>query len=69
MNVRQFVAYLRARLTRRGHIYLSTGCRHGDHAYCQSMTGLNGAKRPGECKHCQARCVCPCHQRATEEAV
>jgi hypothetical protein len=46
------------------HVYLSTGCRHGDHAYCQSMTGLNGAKRPGECKHCGAHCVCGCHQHA-----
>ncbi|MDX3714400.1 hypothetical protein PV733_36845 [Streptomyces europaeiscabiei] len=44
------------------HRYLSTGCLHGDHAYCQNMTGLNGSKRPGECKHCQARCICGCHQ-------
>lgn len=43
------------------HIYLSTGCWHGDHAYCQAMTGLNGAKRPGECKKCAAKCVCGCH--------
>ncbi|MDX2528018.1 hypothetical protein [Streptomyces europaeiscabiei] len=43
------------------HRYLSTGCLHGNHAYCQSMTGLNGSKRPGECKHCQARCICGCH--------
>lgn len=45
-----------------GHRYLSTGCWHGDHAYCQSMTGLNGSKRPGECKHCQAKCTCGCHR-------
>ena len=45
------------------HVYLSTGCLHGDHGYCQGMTGLNGAKRPGECKHCQAKCVCDCHAR------
>jgi hypothetical protein len=45
-----------------GHVYLSTGCLHGDHAYCQGMTGLAGAKRPGECKHCQARCICRCHK-------
>lgn len=44
------------------HRYLSTGCVHGDHGYCKGMTGLNGAKRPGECKHCGARCVCSCHQ-------
>ena len=43
------------------HVYLSTGCLHGDHAYCQSMTGLNGAKRPGSCKQCGARCICGCH--------
>lgn len=30
-----------------GHLYLSTGCLHGEHAYCQSMTGQAGAKRPG----------------------
>lgn len=44
------------------HVYLSTGCLHGDHAYCQSMTGLNGAKRPASCKKCGAKCICPCHQ-------
>lgn len=44
-----------------GHVYLSTGCWHGDHAYCQSMTGLNGAKRPASCKFCQASCRCGCH--------
>lgn len=43
------------------HAYLSTGCLHGDHAYCQGMTGLAGKKRPGECKHCGAKCVCECH--------
>ncbi len=48
----------------RPHVYLSTGCWHGDHAYCQSMTGLNGAKRPASCKKCGARCICPCHQQA-----
>lgn len=45
------------------HIYLSTGCYHGDHTYCQAMTGLNGAKRPGSCKFCHAACQCPCHQQ------
>jgi hypothetical protein len=43
------------------HAYLSTGCFHGDHDYCQSMTGLNGSKRPGECKFCSAPCRCSCH--------
>jgi hypothetical protein len=44
-----------------GHRYLSTGCLHGDHDYCKSMTGLNGAKRPAECKKCGAKCICTCH--------
>lgn len=48
------------------HTYLSTGCLHGDHAYCQNMTGLNGAKRPQSCKICRARCVCHCHQPASK---
>jgi hypothetical protein len=46
------------------HIYLSTGCLHGDHAYCQNTTGLNGTKQPAECKHCAAPCRCSCHQPA-----
>jgi hypothetical protein len=45
------------------HSYLSTGCLHGDHAYCQNMTGLAGKKRPGQCKHCGAHCICRCHNR------
>lgn len=49
-----------------GHVYLSTGCRHGDHAYCKNMTGMNGAKRPASCKHCGARCICPCHADTKE---
>lgn len=44
------------------HVYLSTGCRHGDHDYCKNPTGRAGAKRPAECKHCGARCICPCHK-------
>lgn len=43
------------------HSYLSTGCFHGEHAYCQSMTGQQGEKRPGRCKFCEARCTCSCH--------
>ncbi|MCX4792544.1 hypothetical protein OG369_42985 [Streptomyces sp. NBC_01221] len=43
------------------HEYLSTGCLHGEHAYCQSMTGQQGEKRPAECKFCRARCTCSCH--------
>jgi hypothetical protein len=48
-----------------GHVYLSTGCFHGDHDYCKSMTGLAGSKRPAECKKCGAKCVCPCHAEQT----
>lgn len=45
------------------HVYLSTGCLHGDHDYCKSMTGLNGAKRPASCKKCGAKCICSCHEQ------
>ena len=44
------------------HHYLSTGCFHGDHAYCQGKTGRAGAKKPATCKFCDAECVCGCHQ-------
>lgn len=44
------------------HVYLSTSCHHGEHAYCQSHTGLSGAKRAGFCKFCDARCTCRCHR-------
>lgn len=43
------------------HLYLSTGCLHGEHGYCQSNTGLGGAKKPASCKFCAAPCLCPCH--------
>lgn len=42
------------------HVYLSTGCLHGKHGYCQS-TG-EGRKVPAECKFCAAPCICPCHE-------
>lgn len=54
-----------------GHVYLSTGCWHGDqpfangltgHEYCQGRTGILGAKKPAQCKGCGAGCVCGCHQ-------
>lgn len=41
-----------------GHVYLSTACYHGEHGYCAAMTGWQGEKRPGQCKFCEARCVC-----------
>ena len=50
-----------------GHVYLSTGCLHGEHDYCQAMTGHAGAKRPGQCKFCSALCTCPCHQSTTDQ--
>lgn len=44
-----------------GHRYLSTGCRHGEHGYCQSNTGSQGQKTPAVCKFCASPCVCSCH--------
>ncbi|MGW7636144.1 hypothetical protein [Streptomyces decoyicus] len=46
------------------HTYLSTGCLHGEHGYCQGHTGLSGAKTPAVCKFCKAPCQCPCHKEA-----
>lgn len=43
------------------HVYLSTGCLHGDHAYCQSTVGA-WHKQPAQCKFCAAACTCSCHQ-------
>lgn len=50
-----------------GHEYLSTGCLHGEHIYCQSMTGRAGPKVPASCKFCGARCQCWCHEEAVPE--
>ncbi|MCA1222447.1 hypothetical protein [Streptomyces sp. 8L] len=49
------------------HAYLSTGCLHGHHDYCQSHTGLSGAKKPSQCKFCGAACTCPCHTDTPEQ--
>jgi hypothetical protein len=63
MGIRQVLAYILAWLRSPfGHVYLSTGCRHHEHGYCQSHTGLSGAKTPASCKFCGAPCVCPCHK-------
>lgn len=43
------------------HHYLSTGCLHGQHDYCQNKTGIAGPKRPAQCKFCAAPCRCACH--------
>lgn len=53
--------------TRATHQYLSTGCLHDKHDYCQSMTGHAGAKRPAQCKFCDAKCVCWCHTTTPKE--
>jgi hypothetical protein len=45
-----------------GHVYLSTGCLHGHHDYCQNHTGHSGTKTPAQCKFCAAPCTCHCHQ-------
>ncbi|WP_210637184.1 hypothetical protein [Streptomyces sp. GESEQ-13] len=45
-----------------GHTYLSTGCLHGHHDYCQNHTGKSGSKTPAQCKFCAAPCTCHCHQ-------
>lgn len=65
----RLVARLAVALTRLAHrlgthSYLSTGCLHGEHAYCQGKTGQAGAKAPAKCKFCDARCQCRCHQDA-----
>lgn len=44
-----------------GHVYLSTGCFHGEHKYCQSDVGLGGVKVPAQCKFCSTPCICKCH--------
>lgn len=41
---------------------MSTACLHGEHSYCNSMTGYQGVKRPAQCKFCDARCICDCHK-------
>jgi hypothetical protein len=46
------------------HVYLSTGCLHGRHDYCQNKHGQAGPKKPGVCKFCGAKCTCPCHREA-----
>lgn len=48
------------------HEYLSTGCLHGEHAYCQGRDGRAGEKKPGVCKWCEAKCQCPCHATSKE---
>ena len=49
----------------RTHLYLSTGCLHGDHEYCASPKGIAGVKTSACCKQCGSPCICSCH--LTEE--
>jgi hypothetical protein len=49
------------------HVYLSTGCLHGHHDYCQNHTGHSGTKTPAQCKFCSAPCTCHCHQHHTTQ--
>jgi hypothetical protein len=73
---RRWAARLREALAHQerpaGHVYLSTGCLHGDtilpdgrtgHEYCASPTGNAGTKAPACCKVCAALCLCPCHKQ------
>lgn len=72
--IKRAVAALAVHLTRltyrlgSPHIYLSTGCLHGDHDYCKAMTGANGTKRPAQCKSCGAHCICRCHRTPATQA-
>lgn len=44
------------------HLYVSTGCQHGEHGYCAGPERADGGdKLPATCKFCQASCLCPCH--------
>jgi hypothetical protein len=52
-----------------GHAYLSTGCLHGAHDYCKSMTGIQGTKRGGKCKFCDTQCICTCHTEDEESVI
>lgn len=50
-------------MTTATHVYLSTACLHGEHGYCGcQVTGDGKPKKPAECKFCDARCICECHQ-------
>ncbi|WP_055563645.1 hypothetical protein [Streptomyces atriruber] len=50
------------------HLYLSTGCQHGDHEYCQTEARRydGTVKIPGQCKFCQSLCICRCHSERAE---
>lgn len=61
------------------HVYLSTGCLHGDtalpdgrtgHEYCQTdARRYDGThKTAATCKFCSSPCVCPCHTSQAQPA-
>lgn len=50
------------------HVYLSTGCLHGQHGYCSNVDGIAGLKKPAQCKFCAAPCVCPCHHKTQQQS-
>lgn len=52
-----------------GHIYLSTGCLHGNHGYCKGEGGFSGPKTPAICKFCAAPCICVCHTEKDSDIV
>lgn len=60
-QVQMFITTLQQMTREHGHVYLSTGCLHDDHDYCNAKTGAVGPKAPAECKFCTAKCICPCH--------
>ncbi len=44
--------------------YFSTCCLLGRHEHCRCATAIDGhPKRRGECKWCDAICICRCHKR------
>jgi hypothetical protein len=67
-----FGAKIDAILADGAHRYWSTHCRHDDHEACSADTikGIDRygrgrpawiGRKPAQCKHCAAPCVCPCH--------
>lgn len=68
-NARTTITAYNGYIEHSGHRYLSTGCRHGEHGYCQSNTGSQGDKTPAQCKFCGSGCVCSCHMPGTVTVV
>lgn len=53
------------------HQYLSTGCLHDKHEYCQAdAVAKDGGvlrKVPAQCKFCEAPCICDCHSEGSPQ--